>query len=98
MSNFNPVPKFKTYRNRKYLDWIQGQPCIICGSRETVPHHIRHIYWGSGVANKSHDYVSVPLCAKHHNDEHSMPFLDKSLVNIERIIIEFLMRYIEKSC
>ena len=90
-------PKPKTYRNPRYLTWLRGQSCLNCGSRETEPHHIRHIYWNSGVGHKGHDYISVPLCRKCHSEQHAMPYLDKTLVEIERIIIDQLMRYIEET-
>jgi hypothetical protein len=76
------------YRNKKYLQWIQSQPCEICNGK-SEPHHIRKERWGAGMGQKPHDYVAIPLCRKHHD-----PAIEK-LIKVEYLIIENLMRYIE---
>ena len=81
--------KTKTYRNEKYLNFIRSKPCLICGGRSQA-HHVRRQYWGSGVSQKSHDYCTIPLCYACHSPE-----AEKEL-NVERIIIDNIMEYIER--
>jgi len=87
-----PVPKFKTYRNKKYLAWMRGQPCEAC-AKPGEPHHVRRSHWGAGVAQKPHDYVTISLCRPHHHAE-----IENHLFKgVERIIIDNLIRYIEEN-
>lgn len=66
-----PVPKNKPHRNRKYLDWLREQPCIVTGRMghpevETVdPAHFR---WGTngGTSMKPSDYFANPLIHSQH--------------------------------
>lgn len=46
------IPKSKPSRNKKYLAWLKGQPCEICGD-PGEPHHVRRSYWGAGIEQKS---------------------------------------------
>ena len=82
-------PKNKPYRNEKYLDFIRNKSCVVCGNPHVAPHHIRRSYWQAGTGIKPHDYVTLPLCHRHHD-----PSIEKEIL-IERKIIEYLMEYIE---
>ena len=82
------IPKLKPYRSPTYLKFVRSQGCLICG-RQAEAHHVRRQYWGAGIAQKPSDYVCIPLCADHHNTD-----VERSL-NVERVIIDLLMRYIE---
>jgi len=82
-------PKLITYRNEKYLNFIRSKGCLICGGKAQA-HHVRRQYWGSGVSQTSHDYCTIPLCYECHSPE-----AEKEL-NVERIIIDNLMEYLEK--
>lgn len=77
------------YRDNKYLDWLRGQPCEICG-QEGEPHHVRRLYWDAGMAIKPHDYVCISLCRKHHD-----PIVEQ-MIPVDFVIIENLMRYIQE--
>ena len=65
-------------RDEKYLDYIRQQPCCICGDNTTV--EAAHLRVGSindgkpytGMAEKSSDKWALPLCGKHHREQHSM--------------------------
>jgi len=80
-------PKPKTFKNEKYLAFIRTKPCLICG-QQAEPCHVRRLHYGAGTAKKPHDYVAVPGCRTHHEAV-------ENLVNVDRIIINLLMEYIE---
>lgn len=61
------------HRPGSYMDWLAGRPCICCarlGLRNTpvILHHL-HV-WGlpRKRGNPVRDYVTVPLCPRHHDD------------------------------
>lgn len=80
-------PKLFTYRSKKYLEWIRGKPCEVCGGKAEA-HHVRRLRWGAGTSTKPHDYVCVSRCREHHNPEYEY--------QIEFEIIDNLMAYIDK--
>ena len=53
---------------KKYLNRIAGFGCIVCG-RDANIHHIRD---GQGIAQRSSDYLAIPLCRDHHQGEDSI--------------------------
>ena len=69
-------------RDEKHLDYIRSLPCCICGDDTTV--EAAHIRTGSishdkphtGMAEKPSDKWAVPLCGKHHREQHSMNEMD----------------------
>lgn len=80
--------KLNPYRNADYLAWVRRQGCLICG-QPAEAHHVRRLYWGAGTGIRSHDFCTLPLCREHHTPE------TEQRINVEREIIELLMRYIE---
>jgi hypothetical protein len=88
---FNPDPKPMTYKNEDYLKFIRTLGCFIC-DQKAEPHHIRRSYWGAGMGKKGSDYCTINLCTQCHSREHTNPFLQ----DMERIIIDNLINYIEK--
>lgn len=62
----------------RYLAWIRKLPCLICGDDITVEAaHIRYADHsvakrGTGMGEKSDDKWAVPLCNKHHHEQHEM--------------------------
>lgn len=64
--------------NKKHLDMIRQLPCCICqDNTSTEAAHIRMAdgrigkpYTGVGI--KPDDKYVVPLCGKHHREQHSM--------------------------
>ncbi len=63
-------PKLNLLRDRKYLDWVRTQACLIEGRNDgTVePAHIGTA--GKGV--KSSDDEVIPLSHRHHAKAHSV--------------------------
>lgn len=61
-----------------YLDYIRAQPCCLCGETTTV--EAAHLRVGSindgkrdtGMGERSSDKWALPLCGKHHRQQHSM--------------------------
>jgi hypothetical protein len=53
----------KPARNPRYLAWVRTQSCSVCGSKQAVEaaHTGPH-----GIGQKSSNYATIPLCAKHH--------------------------------
>lgn len=64
--------------DKRHLDFIRQQPCCICGDdTSTEAAHIRtgslaHGKDPTGMQQKSSDKWAVPLCGKHHREQHSM--------------------------
>ena len=64
--------------DKRHLDFIRSLPCCICGDNtSTEAAHIRmgsteHGKRSAGLQEKSSDKWTVPLCAKHHREQHSM--------------------------
>ena len=62
----------------KHLNFIRGLPCLVChDNTSTEAAHIRFscIELGkrqTGKAEKPDDKWTVPLCGKHHRDQHEM--------------------------
>ncbi|WP_437888365.1 DUF968 domain-containing protein [Phytobacter sp. V91] len=65
-------PKRIRWENPKFLAWVKSQPCACCGQPADDSHHL--IGWGQGgMATKSHDAFTIPLCRKHHTELHNNP-------------------------
>lgn len=65
-----PAQKTAVLRDRKYLDWLRTQPCILSGrsgdGNETVdPMHIGT----AGVSMKSPDNEALPVLHSYHANE-----------------------------
>lgn len=64
-------------RDEKHLNYIRSLPCCICSGIDTEAAHIRtaSIENGkvhTGMQEKPSDKWSLPLCNKHHREQHSM--------------------------
>ncbi len=63
-------------KDNKHLAWIREQPCCICGDNTTVEAaHIRtaslaHGKPHTGMAEKPSDAWVLPLCGRHHREQH----------------------------
>ncbi len=60
-------------RDPKHLAWVRRQPCCVPGCQRTQieSHHIRTAA-NSGTGLKPPDTATVPLCAVHHLQGHSL--------------------------
>jgi hypothetical protein len=65
-------------RDERHLDYIRSLACCICGNdTATEAAHIRTASLANGklhtgMSEKPSDKWSVPLCNKHHREQHSM--------------------------
>ena len=65
-------------KDAKHLDYVRSLPCAICkDNTSTEAAHIRtaalvHGKSHTGMAEKPSDRWAVPLCGKHHREQHSM--------------------------
>jgi hypothetical protein len=72
------IRKRPRVENRNHLAFIRKLPCVVCGTRRNV--EAAHVRMGNplygkrqaGMAEKPDDKFSVPLCAAHHDEQHSM--------------------------
>lgn len=64
-------------RDERHLDFIRSQPCCICGDNTTTEAaHIRtskiEIGKDDGGWGRPSDKWALPLCGKHHREQHAM--------------------------
>lgn len=64
----NAIPKIVPVRDRKWLDHLRTQPCIVTGQYETEPAHLRLLGSG-GMGLKPSDSRAVPLHWRLHRQE-----------------------------
>ena len=70
---YNPNPKPKTHRDKKYLDWLRSQPCVGCDQPKSDEFDIVYTHKGGGMAIKGDDREALPLCTFCHETEHRAP-------------------------
>ena len=63
-------PKQKTWKSKKYRDWIKTQACVMCHRPADDPHHIIGKGWG-GAGMKAPDCCAMPMCRQCHSKVHS---------------------------
>jgi len=64
-----PVPVPRRYRNREHLRYVAQQACLICGRKQSDPHHLRYLQ-PRALGRKASDEFAVPLCRSHHRAVH----------------------------
>lgn len=77
-----PMQRQPRQRDSKYLDYIRAQPCCICGDDVSV--EAAHLRTGSlfdgkaltGLGEKTSDKWALPLCGRHHKEQHRMNELE----------------------
>ncbi len=72
-----------TTRDSKYLKIIRQLPCVVCFSKPCEAAHVR-IGTDGGTSLKPSDRYCVPLCNKHHREQHNTGehiFWDKLNIN-----------------
>lgn len=67
--------KKKTFRSRKYLDWVKKQPCVMCGAPADDPHHLIGVGHMGGGGMTAPDSMAMPACRLHHDEIHRTPEL-----------------------
>ena len=59
----------RRYRNREHLRYVAQQACLICGRKQSDPHHLRYLQ-PRALGRKVSDEFAVPLCRAHHRAVH----------------------------
>jgi hypothetical protein len=59
----------RRYRNREHLRYVARQACLICGRKQSDPHHLRYLQ-PRALSRKVSDEFAVPLCRSHHRAVH----------------------------
>lgn len=63
------LSKQTPWRNKKYIDWVKAQPCIVTRLPADDPHHIIGHGFG-GMGTKAPDWAVIPLTRERHNAIH----------------------------
>jgi len=63
------IPKEQVRRSKAHLQFVRGQPCLICKKLPCDPHHLKFAQ-PRALGRKVSDEYTVPLCRAHHNDLH----------------------------
>jgi hypothetical protein len=63
------VVRPRRYRNREHLRYVAQQACLICGRKQSDPHHLRYLQ-PRALGRKVSDEFAVPLCRSHHRAVH----------------------------
>src|SRR5262249_55225891 len=53
----------RRYRNREHLRYVAQQACLICGRKQSDPHHLRYLQ-ARALGRKASDEFAVPLCRR----------------------------------
>jgi hypothetical protein len=59
----------RRYRNREHLRYVAQHACLICGRKQSDPHHLRYLQ-PRALGRKVSDEFAVPLCRSHHRAVH----------------------------
>ena len=59
----------RRYRNREHLRYVAHQACLVCGRKQSDPHHLRYLQ-PRALGRKVSDEFVVPLCRSHHREVH----------------------------
>jgi hypothetical protein len=73
----------KRAKSPRHLALVHTLPCCVCGAYLVEAHHIRVGTMG----RKASDFDTIPLCARHHNEQHPDSY------SIHRNPIEFEREY-----
>lgn len=63
-------PKESRWASEKYLAWVRDQPCCMCQSWPSEPHHLKGIGHLSGASLKAPDWATMPMCRQCHEKMH----------------------------
>jgi hypothetical protein len=65
-----PLVKTVRRRDKKHLQFVSRQPCLVCGRLPSEPHHLRFAE-PRALGRKVSDEFTVPLCRGHHRELHN---------------------------
>jgi hypothetical protein len=63
------LPEPHRVRDRDHVKSVAKRPCLICGRRPSVAHHLRCMQ-RQALGRKVGDEFTVPLCRGHHRELH----------------------------
>jgi hypothetical protein len=63
------VAEPRRYRNKEHLRFVAQQACLVCGRKQSDPHHLRFTQ-PRALGRKVSDEFVVPLCRIHHRAVH----------------------------
>jgi len=91
-------PKTKAWRDKKYLEYVRQQPCVVCGHTENIhAHHIR-LASNSGTGMRPGDLWALSLCHLHHLEYHQLgkeTFYERHGIDIYRELFTITKAWIE---
>ena len=64
-----PLSEPRRYRDRAHLEFVAGQPCLVCGRSPSDPHHLRFVQ-PRALGRRVSDEFVAPLCRTHHRALH----------------------------
>ena len=64
------MPKTRRRRDKRHLEFVSSQPCLVCGRSPADAHHLRFAE-ARALSRKVSDEFTVPLCRIHHRELHS---------------------------
>ena len=64
------MPKTRRRRDKRHLEFVSSQPCLVCGRSPADAHHLRFAEHAA-LSRKVSDEFTVPLCRIHHRELHS---------------------------
>ena len=65
------IPELKRLRDKDHLRYVATHPCLVCGRQPAEAHHLKFSQ-PSAIGRKVSDAFTVPLCALHHRDLHTI--------------------------
>lgn len=86
------IEKTKTYRNKRYLEFIRTLPCCVCKGFSEAHHGDT-----GGLAVKCNDTRSIPMCSRCHQENHTVgkiTFQVRHNIDFKDIQIRCLETYI----
>jgi hypothetical protein len=63
------VPRTPRLRDRRHLEFVTTQPCLVCGRHPCEAHHLRFAQ-PRALGRRVSDEFTVPLCRIHHDEIH----------------------------
>jgi hypothetical protein len=94
-----PDPKSKTFKSKKYRDFIAAHPCVVSGIKSNVHHEPLGL---TGMGMKCPDSHCVPLKPELHTTgpgaRHQMgadQFWESHDIDVKKIIIGYISEYLE---
>lgn len=84
----NAVPKLNVVRDRKYLDWLHDQPCIITGQRGTEYETVDPAHIGAFKGMKRGDDEVLPMMHRFHAAGHQ----HSEMATLRQMLPDYVLR------